>query len=60
MDTIDEASELIKRREELEAAMKQRGGARVIEEKELRDVKRKLGTLTDSAARTAASADKNK
>jgi len=40
--------------------MKQRGGARVIEEKELRDVKRKLGTLTDSAARTAASADKNK
>lgn len=46
MDTIDEASELTKRQAELESLMKQPGGARVTEEKELLDVKRKLGTLT--------------
>jgi hypothetical protein len=49
LDTVDEASELTKRQAELEFAMKQPGGARVIEEKELREVKRKLGTLTLSS-----------
>lgn len=49
MNTVDEASELTKRQAELEFAMKQPGGARVIEEKELREVKRKLGTLTLSS-----------
>jgi hypothetical protein len=49
LDTIDEASELTKRQAELESAMKQPGGARVIEEQELREVKRKLGTLTLSS-----------
>jgi hypothetical protein len=49
LDAIDEASELTKRQAELESLMKQPGGARVTEEKELQDVKRKLGTLTLSA-----------
>jgi hypothetical protein len=49
LDNIEEASELIKRQVELETLMKQPGGARVTEEKELRDVKRKLGTLSLSA-----------
>ena len=49
MDTSDKASELTKRRAELESLMKQPGGARVTEEKKLQDVKRKLGTLTLSA-----------
>lgn len=49
MDSIDEASELNKRQAELESLMKQPGGARVTEEKELQDVKRKLGTLALSA-----------
>lgn len=46
MDIVDETSQLTKRQAELESAMKQRGGARVIEEKELRDVKRRLDTLS--------------
>lgn len=57
MDIVDETSALTKRQAELESAMKQRGGARVIEEKELRDVRRRLDTLTlsgRSAQRTQA------
>jgi hypothetical protein len=46
LDIVDETSQLTKRQAELESAMKQRGGARVIEEKELRDVKRRLDTLS--------------
>jgi hypothetical protein len=61
LDIVDETSELTKRQAELESAMKQPGGARVIEERELRDVKRKLGTLTlPGRAARSGEAPKNK
>jgi hypothetical protein len=53
LKTIDE---LLKRQGELQVAMKQPGGARVTDEYELRDVKRRLATMAASSqglARTA-------
>jgi hypothetical protein len=45
MKSTDELDELFTRQTELEKAMRRPGGARVIEEQELRDVRRKLADL---------------
>jgi hypothetical protein len=42
MQSVDEALCLLKRQAQLEAAMKQRGGIRIIEEQELHLVRRRL------------------
>ena len=42
MQSVDEALRLLKRQAELETAMKQRGGIRIIEEQELHLVRRRL------------------
>ena len=42
MQSVDEALRFLKRQAELEAAMKQRGGIRIIEEQELHLVRRRL------------------
>jgi hypothetical protein len=42
MQTVDEALSLMKRQAELESGMRQPGGIRIIEERELHVVRRKL------------------
>ena len=54
MKTIDE---LLKRQGELEVAMKQLGGARVTDEYELRDVKRKLANIAATSQGLSHSAN---
>lgn len=53
MKPINELLELFTRQAELEKAMRRPGGARVIEEQELRDVRRKLAKLPDAMGITA-------
>ena len=52
MNKGSERARLLERQKELEAAMKGLGGARVVEEQELRVVKNRLQALNE-AARTA-------
>lgn len=47
MQTVDEALNLLKRQDELEKAMRQRGGIRVIEEQELHVVRRRLSEFPE-------------
>jgi hypothetical protein len=49
MQSVDEALRLLKRQAELETAMKQRGGARIIEEQELHRVRRRLADSPETA-----------
>lgn len=48
MKPVNELLELFTRQAELEKAMRQPGGARVVEEQELRDVRRKLAKLPEA------------
>jgi hypothetical protein len=52
LDTVNERARLLQRQKELETAVKQLGGARIIEEQELLAVKGKLQEINE-AARTA-------
>ena len=47
MESINEALKLFMRQAQLERAMKQPGGARVVEEHELRAVKRQLAEIPE-------------
>lgn len=49
MQSVDEALRLLKRQAELETAMKQRGGIRIIEEQELHLVRRRLADAPEAA-----------
>jgi hypothetical protein len=49
MQSVDEALRLLKRQAELETAMKQRGGIRIIEEQELHLVRRRLADSPETA-----------
>jgi len=49
MQSVDEALRLLKRQAELETAMKQRGGIRIIEEQELHWVRRRLADAPEAA-----------
>ena len=49
MQTLTQALELLKRQSELEAAMRQRGGARVTEEQELYLVRRRLNESPEAS-----------
>jgi hypothetical protein len=51
MKSINELLELFMRQAELERAMKQPGGARVVEERELHAVRRRLAALPESMKR---------
>jgi hypothetical protein len=53
MKSVNELLDLFTRQAELENAMRQRGGARVIEEQELHAVRRKLAAVPE-AVRAAA------
>ena len=55
MKSVDELLELFMRQARLESAMKQPGGARVIDERELHAVRRKLAAFP-SATRAAGQA----
>jgi len=48
MKSVNELLELFMRQARLESAMKQPGGARVIDERELHAVRRKLAAFPDS------------
>jgi len=49
MHSVDEALSLLQRQAQLETAMKQRGGIRIIEEQELHVVRRRLADSPDTA-----------
>ena len=49
MQSVDEALRLLKRQAQLETAMKQRGGIRIIEEQELHLVRRRLADAPEIA-----------
>jgi hypothetical protein len=49
MQSVDEALRLLKRQAQLETAMKQRGGIRIIEEQELHVVRRRLADSPETA-----------
>jgi len=51
MKSVNELLELFMRQAHLERAMKQPGGARVVEEQELRAVRRKLAAVPDAMKR---------
>jgi hypothetical protein len=51
MKSINELLELFMRQGELERAMKQPGGARVLEERELHAVRRRLAAVPESMKR---------
>ena len=48
METIIEALDLLKRKAELESAMKQHGGIRITEERELHIVRRRLENFPEA------------
>jgi hypothetical protein len=54
MQSVNELLELFMRQAQLERAMKQPGGARVIDARELDAVKEKLATFPDAVKRAAA------
>ena len=51
MKSVNELLELFMRQAQLERAMKQPGGARVVEEQELRAVRRRLAAVPDAMKR---------
>jgi hypothetical protein len=51
MQSINELLELFMRQAQLERAMKQPGGARVVEERELHAVRRRLAAVPESLKR---------
>ena len=51
MQSINELLELFMRQAQLERAMKQPGGARVVEERELHAVRRRLAVVPESLKR---------
>jgi hypothetical protein len=55
MKSINELLELFMRQAQLERAMKQPGGARVVEERELHAVRREIAAVPDSMRRGLAS-----
>jgi hypothetical protein len=57
MKSVNELLELFMRQAQLERAMKRPGGARVIEEHELRAVKDKLAAIPDALKRSLAVQD---
>jgi hypothetical protein len=57
MKSVNELLELFMRQAELERAMKRPGGARVIEERELRAVQDKLAAFPDVIKRNVAAQD---
>jgi hypothetical protein len=54
MKSVNELLELFMRQAQLERAMKQPGGARVIDERELNAVRLKLAAFPEEAKRQAA------
>lgn len=48
MDTINEALGLLRRQEELETAMRRPGGIRILEERELRQLRLKIEQLPEA------------
>ena len=54
MPSVNELLELFMRQAHLERAMKQPGGARVIDARELEAVKKKLAAFPDDVKRAAA------
>jgi hypothetical protein len=54
MKSVNELLELFMRQAQLERAMKQPGGARVIDERELNAVRQKLAAFPEEAKRQAA------
>jgi len=56
MQNVDEALRLLQRQAELEAAMKQHGGIRIIEEQELHVVRRRLADSHETARAVAQAA----
>jgi hypothetical protein len=57
MESVNELLKLFMRQAELERAMKQPGGVRVIEERELKTVKEKLARVPDAAKRASQAQD---
>ena len=53
MESVNELLKLFMRQGELERAMKQPGGVRVIEERELNTVREKLARIPDAVKRTS-------
>jgi len=53
MESVNELLKLFMRQGELERAMKQPGGVRVIEERELNMVREKLARIPDAVKRTS-------
>jgi hypothetical protein len=53
MESVNELLKLFMRQAELERAMKQPGGVRITEERELNSVKEKLARVPDAAKRAA-------
>ena len=56
MKSVNELLELFMRQAQLERAMRQPGGARVIDARELEAVKQKLAAVPEAAKREAAEA----
>jgi hypothetical protein len=56
MKSVNELLELFMRQAHLERAMRQPGGARVIDARELEAVKQKLAAVPEAAKREAAAA----
>jgi hypothetical protein len=56
MKSVNELLELFMRQAQLERAMRQPGGARVIDARELEAVKQKLAAVPEAAKREAAAA----
>jgi hypothetical protein len=57
MESVNELLKLFMRQAELERAMKQPGGVRVIEERELKTVREKLARVPDAAKRASQAQD---
>jgi hypothetical protein len=57
MKSINELLELFMRQAQLERAMKQPGGARVVEERELHTVRKKIAAVPDALKRDALAQD---
>jgi hypothetical protein len=56
MKSVNELLELFMRQAQIERAMRQPGGARVIDARELEAVKQKLAAVPEAAKREAAAA----
>ncbi len=54
MQSVNELLKLFMRQAQLERAMKQRGGARIVEEQELHAVRQRLAAFPEALKRDAA------